>query len=131
VKDLVESGRLSVDGSSVMVPGHDPMSNPADHAMWQAVQPLLQQGGFAPPTVAEMARHLALDASLLADFLHRKSRSGELLRVAEDRYYPKATLAVLAANAALVARGAPRGLFTAARYREAVGIGRNVAIIIL
>jgi selenocysteine-specific elongation factor len=131
VKDLVESGRLSVDGLSVMVPGHDPLSNPVDHAMWQAVQPLLQQSGFTPPTVAEMARQLALDASLLADFLHRKSRRGELLRVAEDRYYPKATLATLAANAALVARGAPRGLFTAAQYRDAIGIGRNLAIIIL
>jgi selenocysteine-specific elongation factor len=91
----------------------------------------LLQGGFAPPTVPEMARRLALDAEQLARFLHRKSRGGDVMRVAEDRYYPKSTLAVLAANAALVARGAPRGLFTAARYRDAIGTGRHLAIVIL
>ena len=53
------------------------------------------------------------------------------MRVAEDLFYPKATLAVLAANAALVARGASKGLFSAAQYRDATGIGRTRAILIL
>ena len=39
-----------------------------------------------------------------------------------------ATLATLGATAALVARAASRGLFTAARYRDATGIGRTLAL---
>jgi selenocysteine-specific elongation factor len=54
-----------------------------------------------------------------------------VMRVAEDLFYPKATLATLAANAALVARSASRGLFSAAQYRDATGIGRTRVIKIL
>jgi selenocysteine-specific elongation factor len=53
------------------------------------------------------------------------------MRVADDLFYPKATLATLAANAALVARSASRGLFSAAQYRDATGIGRTRVIKIL
>ncbi len=40
-------------------------------------------------------------------------------------------VATLAANAALVARSASKGLFTAAQYRDATGIGRNLTIKVL
>ena len=53
------------------------------------------------------------------------------MHVTDDLYFPKATLAILAANAALVARSASRGLFTAAQYRDATGVGRNLTIKIL
>jgi selenocysteine-specific elongation factor len=131
LRDLAEARKLEVHGSSVRLPGHDATSNSADEEMWRVVLPALLAGRFAAPTIAELARGLRLDEAKLRDFLHRKSRSGEVMRVAEDLFYPKATLATLAANAALVARSASKGLFSAAQYRDATGIGRTRVIKIL
>jgi selenocysteine-specific elongation factor len=99
--------------------------------MWRAVLPALLAGRYVAPTIAGLARSLELDEARLRDFLHRKSKTGEVMRVAEDLFYPKATLATLAANAALVARSASKGLFSAAQYRDATGIGRTRVIKIL
>jgi selenocysteine-specific elongation factor len=98
--------------------------------MWQLVLPALQQGGFAPAPVAELAAALKLKEPALKDFLHRKSRGGEVMRVPPARFYPRATLATLAATANALARANPNG-FTAAQFRDATGIGRGLAIEIL
>ncbi len=131
LRDLAEARQLEVHGSTVRLPGHDATSNAADEEMWRAVLPALLAGRYAAPAIAELARRLGIDEAKLRDFLHRKSKTGEVMRVAEDLFYPKATLATLAANAALVARSASRGLFSAAQYRDATGIGRTRAIKIL
>ena len=131
LRDLAEARKLDVHGSTARLPGHDATSNSADEDMWRAVLPALLQGRFVAPTIAELARGLGLNEANLRDFLHRKSKTGEVMRVAEDLFYPKATLATLAANAALVARAASKGLFSAAQYRDATGIGRTRAIRIL
>jgi len=131
VRGLAGEHRVQIFGASVRLAGHDATSNPEDEALWRTVEPALLAARFAPPAAGELALRLRLDAARLRDFLHRKSRTGALLRVGADRFYPKATLAVLAANAALVARSASRGLFTAAQFRDVTGIGRGLAIEIL
>jgi selenocysteine-specific elongation factor len=95
------------------------------------VLPALQAGGASPPTVTELAAALKLKEATLKDFLHRKSRGGDPLRVPPDRFYPRATLAALAATAAEVAKASANGMFTAAQYRDATGTGRGLAIQIL
>ena len=131
LRGLADAQRIAIDGTNLRLPDFDGTSNPADEAMWRAVQPVLLEGRFDPPPVPDLARRLRLHETQLRDFLHRKSRGGALMRVGTDRFYPKATLATLAANAALVARHASRGLFTAAQYRDATGINRGRAIEIL
>jgi selenocysteine-specific elongation factor len=131
LRGLADAQRLELDGAGVRLPGFDATSNPADERMWRAVQPALLGGGFSPPLVPELAKSLRLEERKLRDFLHRKCKTGTLFRIAENRFYPKATLATLAANAALVARSAPKGMFTAAQYRDATGIGRNLVIELL
>jgi selenocysteine-specific elongation factor len=131
LRNLADARELEVHGSIARLPGHDATSNAADEDMWRAVLPALLAGRYVAPTIAELARGLGLDEARLRDFLHRKSKTGEVMRVAEDLFYPKATLATLAANAALVARSASKGLFSAAQYRDATGIGRTRVIKIL
>ena len=58
-------------------------------------------------------------------------KAGNLYRVGAERFYLKPTMAVLAATAQAVAAKQPEGQFTAAQYRDAVGIGRTLAIEIL
>jgi selenocysteine-specific elongation factor len=130
LRELAEERRIEIAGNLVRQPGHDATSNPEDQRMWQLVLPALRHGGFAPPPVAELAAALKLKEAVLKDFLHRKSRGGEVMRVPPDRFYPRATLATLAATAHALARANPSG-FTAAQYRDATGIGRGLAIEIL
>jgi selenocysteine-specific elongation factor len=68
---------------------------------------------------------------MLRDFLHRKARTGEVIRVTPERFYPRATLAQLAAVAQVVTQTVPGGQFTAAQYRDRSGVGRGLAIEIL
>jgi selenocysteine-specific elongation factor len=128
MRELADERKLEISGNGLRVPGHDATSNPEDQRMWQVVLPALQAAGFAPPPVPELASALKLKEAALKDFLHRKSRTGEVLRVPPDRFYPRATLATLAATAHALARSAP---FTAAQFRDATGIGRGLAIEIL
>ena len=128
---LADERKLELSGSTARLPGHNATSNPEDEKLWQSVLPALQAGGAAPPTVTELAAALKLKEATLKDFLHRKSRGGDPLRVPPDRFYPRATLAALAATAAQVAKANANGMFTAAQYRDATGTGRGLAIQIL
>ena len=130
LRELADERKIEIASNLVRQTGHDATSNPEDLRMWQLVLPALQQGGFAPPPVVELAAALKLKEAALKDFLHRKSRGGEVMRVPPDRFYPRATLATLAATAHALARANPNG-FTAAQYRDATGIGRGLAIEIL
>jgi selenocysteine-specific elongation factor len=130
LRELADERRIEIAGNLVRQPGHDATSNPEDQRLWQLVLPALLKGGFAPPPVAELATTLKVKEAALKDFLHRKSRGGEVMRVPPDRFYPRATLATLAATAHALARANPNG-FTAAQYRDATGIGRGLAIEIL
>ncbi len=68
--------------------------------------------------------------AILEDLLHRKARTGELIRVT-PRLYPRATLAHFAAVTQVITQTVPGGQFTAARFRNASGVGRGLAIEIL
>ncbi len=131
LRELADARKLEMRGSIVRLSGHHAAFNSADERMWQAVLPALLQARFTPPPVPELALSLGLKEAVLKDLLYRKSRTGELMRVSEDRFFTKATLATLAANAAVVARSGSNGMFTAAEYRDATGIGRTLAIKIL
>jgi selenocysteine-specific elongation factor len=131
LRTLADERKLELASSTARLTGHNATSNPEDEKLWQIVLPALQAGGASPPTVTELAAALKLKEATLKDFLHRKSRGGDPLRVPPDRFYPRATLAALAATAAEVAKASANGMFTAAQYRDATGTGRGLAIQIL
>ena len=95
------------------------------------VRPALESAGFAVPPIRELAANLKLKEPVLKDFLHRKARGREVMRVTGDRFYPRATLATLAAIAKATSEAQANGMFTAAQFRDVTGIGRTLAIEIL
>ena len=123
--------RIEVNGSRVRLPQHISTDNPYDEKIWQTVKPLLDGTGVSVPSVRELAELSRIKETILRDFLHRKSRTGDLIRVAPERFFPRATLAHLAATAKDVARTDEAGLFTAAQFRDRIGTGRGLAIEIL
>jgi selenocysteine-specific elongation factor len=131
LRELADERKLEVQGSIARIPGHNATSNPADEKLWQAIRPALEDGGFSPAPIKDLALTLKLKEAIVKDFLHRKAKGGDLFKVTADRFYPRATLATLASIAQATSQAQPNGLFTAAQYRDATGLGRSLAIEIL
>jgi selenocysteine-specific elongation factor len=131
LRELADQRKIEVSGSLARLPGHNATSNPEDDRLWQTIRPALVAGGYAVPPMRELAAALRLKEPVLKDFLHRKARGGEVMKVTGDRFYPRTTLATLAAIAKATAEKQANGMFTAAQFRDATGIGRTLAIEIL
>src|SRR5688572_11761326 len=82
MRELADERKLEISGNGLRIPGHDATSNPEDQRLWAIVLPALQAAGLAAPPVPELAAALKLKEPALKDFLHRKSRTGEVMRVA-------------------------------------------------
>ena len=131
LRALVDDRKAEVSGSVARLPRHVATDNPADAVMWDRVQPALHAGGFNGLTLAELAAAAAIREPQLKDFLHRKSKTGEVVKVTADRFYWRGTLARFAAITVKVAHGLPDGKFSAAQVRDHTDIGRTRAILIL
>ena len=131
VRGLADERKLEVSGSLARSPGHNATSNPEDDRLWETVRPALGAAGFAVPPLRELAASLGLKEPVLKDFLHRKARGREVMKVTADRFYPRTTLATLAAIAKAASDAQANGMFTAAQFRDATGIGRTLAIEVL
>ena len=131
LRRLADERKIEASGSTARLPGHNATANDADDRLWQTVRPALEASGYNVPPVRELALQVKLKETIVKDFLYRKAKTGELMRVAGDRFYPRTTLATLAAVANATAQAQPNGQFTAAQYRDATGVGRSLAIEIL
>jgi selenocysteine-specific elongation factor len=131
IRSLVDDRTVEASGSTARLAGHNATANAADDRMWQSVRPALEAAAFNAPPVRELAVQLSLKEAVLKDFLHRKARTGEVLKVTPERFYTRPTVATLAAVAQATAHAQTNGQFTAAQYRDACGLGRSLAIEIL
>jgi selenocysteine-specific elongation factor len=131
LRSLVDDRKIEASGSTARLAGHNATANAADDRMWQSVRPALQVAAFNAPPVRELAVQLNVKEAVLRDFLHRKAKTGEVLKVTPERFYTRATVATLAAVAQATAHAQANGQFTAAQYRDWCGIGRSLAIEIL
>jgi selenocysteine-specific elongation factor len=123
--------RIEMTGSLVRRVGYVSTANRADEVLWQRVKPRLVEAGFRGRPLRELAEEARVREPVLADFLHRKTASGEVVRVTQQRFYPREVLAELAALATEMADEAPDHTFIAARFRDRTGVNRTLAIEIL
>jgi selenocysteine-specific elongation factor len=79
----------------------------------------------------DLAADLRMPEATLADFLHRQAATGEVVRVAPQRFLARELVAQLAALATAMAEEAPETGFVAASFRDRSGLSRTVAIEIL
>ena len=128
---LADDRKLEVAGNHARLPQHVATDNPADQKMWEAVKPVMESAGFNVPPLKDLAPLTKLKEVMLKDFLYRKAKTNEVIRVTPERFYPRTTLAKLAACAVDVAQNSPGNQFTAAQYRDRTGVGRGLAIEIL
>ncbi len=131
LRGLADEKQLETSGSVARLIRHVATDNPADERMWQAAQPALEAAGLGGATLAELAAAAKLAAPQLKDFLHRKAKTGEVVRVTAERFYLRGTLARFAVLVADVAKALPGGRFSAAQVRDRTDIGRGRAIELL
>jgi selenocysteine-specific elongation factor len=131
VLDLLRDGRVVREGSAVSLTGHRPALLVADAELWDRVAALLDVDDMRPPRVREIAEQLDVELRTLEQLLARVTRMRMVHRVADNRYYLTETLRRLARVAETLARESPEGIFDARAFRDASGIGRNVAIQVL
>jgi len=128
---LLKDGELKRQGPIFHRPGHQAQPTAEDLALWARVEPLLTAGGRRPPRVRELAEALDHDLAALESFLGRAVLLGWLFKVAANRYYPPAAVRELAGLVEKLAGADDDGMVTAARYKDASGIGRNVTVNVL
>ena len=131
VETLVERGALAVHGASVHLPGHAAALSEGDARVWARVRRRLEERGFDPPWVRDLARELGLSESAMRGLMKRLARLGELVEVAPDRFYRRRTVDSMVEMLAQMCRAAADGTVTAAAFRDRIGTGRKLAIIIL
>ena len=131
LRALTEAKKLSVNGSVAALAGHQATANSVDDVMWQKLKPLLDAMQFKPEPAETLAVTAGLKKAIVEEFLHRKAKSGEVFRVSSNRFYPRETFARLAALAQVVAHASADQMFTAAQYRDQVGVNRMLSIEIL
>jgi selenocysteine-specific elongation factor len=129
--DLLREKEIQRDGSGISLSGHRPALLTADAALWERIAALLDVEDMRPPRVREIAEELDMDLKKLEQLLARVTRMGLVHRVADNRYYLADTLRRLAYVAENLCRVSPDASFDARAFRDASGIGRNVAIQVL
>lgn len=129
--DLLREKEIVREGSGISLPGHRPALLAADAELWVRIVDLLDVDNMRPPRVREIAEELDIDLRKLEQLLGRVTRMGLVYRVADNRYYLSDTLRQLGQVAEALSRKSPDAVFDARAFRDASGIGRNVAIQVL
>ncbi len=129
--DLVASSLLVRVGAALRLPGHSSGLRGADQTLWERIHKALHAEADRPPTVAELASALKLQARPVRELLVRAAQLQLVWRVSEERFALPSTAQVWAAHAAALA-GPERTLrFKATDFRDRAGVGRNLSIEIL
>jgi len=129
---LVAESSLALDGVWYRLPGHAVRLTAEDEALWRRVAPMLDAPQrFSPPRVRDIAHALAIAEPRIRMLMKRLARMGQAVEVAHDHFFLTPVLAELIALADDLGRANESGAFTAAAFRDRLGIGRKVAIQIL
>ena len=129
VEELVAAGRLERLGAWLQLPEHAAALSARERAATERLVPLLAAGRFDPPWVRELATVSGEPETRVRQLLAALGRTGRAHQVVHDLYYDDAAVAALAEAFTTLAR--EHGAVEAARFRDAVGVGRKRAIQIL
>ena len=131
LRDLIDSCRIAVSGSTASIARHIASENPEDDRIWQSIEPKLRDAGLNGFSVVELAGSSGIAEKALSSFLHRKARTGDVIRVTPNRFYLRRTIEQFAAIALEIAALSPSRRFTVAGFRDHSGVGRGRVVEVL
>jgi selenocysteine-specific elongation factor len=129
---LIDEASLALDGVRYRLPGHSVRLTAEDESLWMRVAPMLgADHRFSPPRVRDIAHALEIAEPRIRMLMKRLARMGQVVEIAHDHFFLTPVLAELIALADELGQAEGSGAFTAAAFRDRLGIGRKVAIQIL
>ncbi len=132
VAHMIRRGEIAATGAFLRLPAHAPRLSREHGVLWDQIRPRLGgEARFKPPRVNELAEHLRRREESVRGLCKRLARRGDLFEVAPDHFLLREAVAELASAALATAAAQPDGWFTAAHYRDRIGGGRKMAILIL
>ena len=126
LNELVAEKALGVTAGAWHPPRHVASLPEAERALLNRVQPLLDVD--QAPSAGDLAKELRMPIAVLDRGLKGLARRGLLVQVSAKRFYRPERLRRIAGY---VTDLAGRGPFTVRGFRDATGIGRNIAIEVL
>jgi selenocysteine-specific elongation factor len=111
------------------LPEHAIMLSEEDQALARKLQPLIAAGRFDPPWVRDLAASAHEPEVRVREVLRKQITQNTVYQVVRDLFYDRECIGELAAVVTTIAQ--EHGAVNAARYRDAVGLGRKRAIQIL
>jgi selenocysteine-specific elongation factor len=128
VDELVQERALLRNGPWLSLPEHTVTLSDSDRALAQQLQPLIAVG-LDPPWVRDLAAVVHQPEERVRQVLRKQVAQGTVYQVVRDLFYDKERIDELADLMASLAR--EHGAVNAARYRDAIGLGRKRTIQIL
>lgn len=129
IERMTGSGALAKRNGFLHLAEHGIALRAAEKTVAERALPLLLDGRFDPPWVRDIADTARLPESQVRQVLARMAKAGDVYQVVKDLYYHPLVVQQLASIARGIGQG--QGAITAARFRDATGLGRKRAIQIL
>jgi len=129
IGELVREQLIVRRGPWLHVPEHTATLSDQDQALAGKLRPLIAAGRFDPPWVRDLAAHSQQPEDRVREVLRKSVTQGSLYQVVHDLFYDRECILELAAILGSLARD--HGTVSAARYRDALGLGRKRTIQIL
>ena len=130
VAALCDAGRLARTGGLIHLPDHDASLSKAEARLWEQIEPRLRDAGLPPPLTSELGSEFGMNQKDLEKKLARLVHLRLLARPAKNRFFLMDSIDELEAIATHLVEADPEG-FDAATFRDATGLGRNLAIELL
>lgn len=126
---LVYERLVTRSGPWLHLPEHRVALSDEDQALAQKLQPMIQAGKFDPPWVRDLAAASQEPEERVREVLRKSVTQGTVFQVVRDLFYDRECISELATIINHMVREC--GVVDAARYRDALGLGRKRTIQIL
>ncbi|MEK9662029.1 MAG: SelB C-terminal domain-containing protein, partial [Alphaproteobacteria bacterium] len=131
IETLRADGAVARRNQILHRPDHAPVLNASDEKLWQEIEMILDTDPLRPPVVHEMARTLGNTPETVAGVLRRAERLGRVMRIDTNRFFLPEGLEALADTVRGTAATGGEAGFAVTEFRDAAGIGRNLAVQVL
>ncbi len=132
VAKLIIGGEIKRSGTLLHTPGHTTALSREEQEFLARVRPILLKHGNVPPRTRELVDLTGIDLKSLERILKQTSKAGNLIQVADNRYYlPETILELAGFTERLSNESSNDDGFSVIEFRDLSGIGRNLCIEIL
>lgn len=128
---LERDGAVIRERLGLRLPSHEAGLQGEDRELWEKIAGVMEADGLRPGSLADIAAKISMPERRLQAFLTGAGRHGLAHRISNTRYLTQTMLDDLSRIAKSTAQSSEGGLFSVRAFRDASGIGRNMAIEVL